>query len=128
MITWIALNYLKVLKLSEQDLNSNIVITNFKMFQNDSNIDASLPYCNLENEIFNYDSLLLDWDIKYTIPCIVLYSKNCIGNLRFEEKHTIKRRLGYVVINFCNGLKTIFLNEYLAYYRVNEYGNHTNDG
>lgn len=111
----------------EKNKDSDIIISNFNMFRD--SIDTLLPpYCNLENRTFDFNSILLDWDVNYTIPLHCgLFHKSVFENVRFDE--TIQSKEDWImwVTIFKKGAKASYINQSLAFYRYNDRGNHTND-
>ena len=117
----------KGIEAFENNKSSNIIISNFNMFRN--SIDTLLPpYCNLENRTFDFNSILIDWDVNYTIPLHCgLFQKSLFENVRFDESIQSKEDWIMWVTILKNGAKASFVNESLAFYRYNDKGNHTND-
>lgn len=117
----------KGIEAFENNKSSNIIISNFNMFRN--SIDTLLPpYCNLENRTFDFNSILIDWDVNYTIPLHCgLFQNILFQNVRFDESIQSKEDWIMWVTILKNGAKASFVNESLAFYRYNDKGNHTND-
>lgn len=106
---------------------SDIIISNFNMFS-DSIYNLLPPYCSLENKVFNFNSILLDWDVTYTIPLhCAMFKKTLFKEVRFDESIQSKEDWIMWVTIFQNGARATFLNQSLAFYRYNNNGNHTND-
>lgn len=114
-----------------EDLSTNskhsVSISNFKMFID--SIKKPLPaYCNLSGKNFNFNSILLDWDINYTIPLHCgLFRKSLFDNVRFDE--TIQSKEDWImwITVLLDGASISFIDEVLVLYRINDLGNHTND-
>lgn len=119
---------LKSIRLFDENKDSNIIISNFNMFREDVELGALPPYCNLNDRTFDFNSIVMDWDVNYTIPLhCALFSKILFDNLRFDQ--TIQSKEDWImwVSIFKNGAKATYINESLAFYRYNDNGNHTND-
>lgn len=117
----------KGIEAFEKNNDSEIIISNFNMFKDTINTLLP-PYCNLENRIFDLNSILLDWDVNYTIPLHCgLFHKSVFDNVRFDE--TIQSKEDWImwVTIFKNGAKASYINQSLAFYRYNDNGNHLND-
>jgi len=113
------------LELSLQQLDSNkndevkVVISNFRMFV-DTIQNTSEPYCNLNNQFFNFESLLYQWGESFTIPIHCgLFDLSLFKDFRFPEN--LKSREDWVmwVSLFHKDCKAVFIDEPLALYRMN---------
>jgi hypothetical protein len=118
---------IKSIDAFKENKTSDIIISNFNMF-NDSIYNLLPPYCSLENKVFDFNSILLDWDVTYTIPLhCAMFKKTLFKEVRFDESIQSKEDWIMWVTIFQNGAKATFLNQSLAFYRYNNNGNHTND-
>ncbi|MFC4739719.1 glycosyltransferase family 2 protein [Flavobacterium ponti] len=118
---------IKSIDAFKENKTSDIIISNFNMF-NDSIYNLLPPYCSLENKVFDFNSILLDWDVTYTIPLhCAMFKKTLFKEVRFDESIQSKEDWIMWVTIFQNGARATFLNQSLAFYRYNNNGNHTND-
>lgn len=97
----------------------DIVISDFRMFKTDvSNLKPA--FCNLSEQQFSFESILLDWDTKFNFPphCCV-FSSHLFENLRFNETLKAKEDWFMWIGVFSKNPKLEFINEPLAFYRKN---------
>ncbi len=113
------------LELSLQHLNLakskvvKVVISNFRMFV-DNPLNTVVPYCNLNNQLFNFDSLLYHWEESFTIPIHCgFFDAMLFKSFRFPEDLRAKEDWVMWVSFFHIDCKTIFIDEPLAFYRRN---------
>ncbi|KUO69201.1 MAG: hypothetical protein APF83_05155 [Lutibacter sp. BRH_c52] len=113
------------LEISLQQLNSsinegvNVVISNFRMFV-DTPENTTAPYCNLNEQMFNFESILYQWEESFTIPIHCgLFESSLFKSFRFPENLKAKEDWVMWVSLFYKGCSTIFINESLAFYRRN---------
>lgn len=110
----------------QQALNK-IVISNFQLFDEQSQKVLSSHF-QLKEEYFNYDSLLLDWDKKFTIPIhCALFPRVLIGKYQFNEMLKAKEDWLFWLQVFENKPQTIFIDEAMAFYRISSLGMTRND-
>ena len=116
------------LELSLQELNSTIgkdakvAITNFRRFVDDTLI-TSAPNCNLELQLFNFESLLYQWDESFTIPIHCgLFESSLFKTFRFPENLKAKEDWVMWVSLFRKDCKAVFIDKPLALYRRNPFG------
>ncbi|WP_051929321.1 glycosyltransferase family 2 protein [Flavobacterium sp. 83] len=96
-----------------------IVISNFKMFDNDMS-KLSDPYCNLNLEFFNFESLLYQWEDSFTIPIHCgMFETSLFYYFRFPENLKAKEDWVMWVSLFQKKYEAIFNDEFLAFYRKN---------
>ena len=101
------------------DENEKLVITNFRMFTVSSN-DMQGPYCNLSPDLFTFDNLLYKWNESFSIPIHCgFFEASLFENIRFPENLTAQEDWIVWVEIFKLNVKTIFLDESLAFYRQN---------
>jgi glycosyltransferase involved in cell wall biosynthesis len=113
------------LELSLQHLNLDtnegvkVVISNFRMFV-DEPLTTSAPYCNLKEELFNFESLLYQWEESFTIPIHCgIFDVLLFKNFRFPEDLKAKEDWVMWVSLFYKDCKAVFIEEPLALYRRN---------
>lgn len=101
---------------------TDVVITNFIRFKSNLN-QLKKPFCKLEEQKFTYESILLEWDIKFSIPIHCgLFKREIIGNIRFNEDLRAKEDWFFWIKTFKNNPKVVFINESMAQYRMHKKG------
>ncbi|MDI5950694.1 glycosyltransferase family 2 protein [Flavobacterium yafengii] len=96
-----------------------IVISNFRMFV-DNPFEASIPYCNLNPQLFNFEGLLYQWGASFTIPIHCgFFEASLFESIRFPEDMTAQEDWIVWVSVFKKARKAIFLDKPLAFYRQN---------
>lgn len=99
-----------------------IVISNFSMFTINPN-KSTIPYCNLNAQLFNFESLLYQWNETFSIPIHCgFFEVSLFESVRFPESLTAQEDWIVWVKIFKNNVQAIFLNENLAFYRINPNG------
>lgn len=113
------------IELSLQQLTSvsnkgiQVVISNFRMFT-DNAAKSTVPYCNLNIEHFNFESLLYKWGDSFTIPIHCgFFNAGLFENFRFPEELKAKEDWVMWVSIFHQNYKAVFLDLDLALYRKN---------
>jgi glycosyltransferase involved in cell wall biosynthesis len=102
-----------------QKPSSRIVISNFKMFENNPENNFP-PYCILNQEKFTFKNILYQWDISFTIPIHCgFFEKSLFYDFRFPEDLFAKEDWVMWVNCFKNYPETIFIDQPLALYRRN---------
>jgi len=110
-----SLNELK----SSKNTDVKVVVSNFRMFTDNIN-NTSEPYCNLNAEVLSFENLLYNWDESFTIPIhCALFDSSLFNKFRFPEHLKSKEDWVMWVSLFHNNCKGIFINETLAFYRIN---------
>ena len=73
-----------LIQINNHSVN-NIVVTNFKMFNEDV-LDELGPYCQLGQNNLLYSEILFGWDFKINIPIhCALFSSSLFHNFRFPQ-------------------------------------------
>jgi glycosyltransferase involved in cell wall biosynthesis len=99
---------------------NNIVITNFRMFTNEIDL-SSIPFCELNRELFNFKSVLLRWENTFSIPIHCgLFHIDLFKNFRFPEELKAKEDWIMWLCLFQNESKVCFIDEPLVYYRLHQ--------
>jgi len=113
------------LELSLHQLNltenrgAKIVISNFRMFKQNPN-RTTIPYCNLKAELFNFESLLYQWNESFSIPIHCgFFHHSLFEEIRFPENMTAQEDWIVWVSLFQKGCKALFIDKPLALYRIN---------
>lgn len=111
---------LSLAQMDSQKAETKVVISNFSMFVNDA-LNTSAPYCNLNNKLFNFESLLYQWGDSFTIPIHCGFFKaSLFKDFRFPEHLKAKEDWIMWVSLFNNDTcKAVFLDYPLALYRIN---------
>lgn len=115
----------KKLEWSLTTLNSNLnidkslVVSNFRMFTDNSN-KTTIPYCNLNNELFSLEKLLHQWNDSFSVPIHCGFFKaSLFESIQFSENLTAQEDWVVWVEIFKKGHKAIFIDMPLALYRIN---------
>jgi len=96
-----------------------MVFTNFSMFKIKTSENIK-PYCKLENDCFNFESLLYNWNEVFSIPIHCgLIEKDLFNGVKFNENLTAQEDWLVWLQLFKNNSKTIFIDLPLVYYRLN---------
>lgn len=96
-----------------------IVVSNFKMFYKNI-LDIENPYCKISQQELDFKTLLNKWDTYFSIPIHCgFFDKTLFQNFRFPEHLKAKEDWIMWVTIFRNEPKSIFINEWLAFYRRN---------
>lgn len=104
---------------SAKDKNVKVAISNFRMFV-DSPQNTSSPYCNLNSQLFSYESLLYHWEESFTIPIHCgFFDALLFEDFRFPEDLRAKEDWVMWVSLFHKNCEAVFLEEPLAFYRNN---------
>ncbi|MFD0940104.1 glycosyltransferase family 2 protein [Pedobacter boryungensis] len=109
--------------LSQVTVKDNtVIITNFLLF--DDNKQKEKPaYCKLEQNCFNQEAILMEWDKRFTIPInCALFPSNLTANYLFREDLKAKEDWIFWLQIYQHEPQTIFINEPLAFYRENTSG------
>ncbi|WP_163407785.1 glycosyltransferase family 2 protein [Flavobacterium ajazii] len=95
-----------------------IVISNFTKFQ--GSIDKTIPtFWELKLESISYHNILFNWDNSFAIPIHCgLFPALCFENFRFPTVLNAKEDWIMWISIFKNNPKCYFINEKLAFYRV----------
>lgn len=102
-----------------QKPSSRIVISNFKMFENNP-ANNFPPYCILNQEKFTFHNILYQWDISFTIPIHCgFFEKYFFDDFRFPEDLFAKEDWVMWVNCYRNYPETTFIDQPLALYRRN---------
>lgn len=99
---------------------NNIVLTNFKMFKMECN-DSLTAYCDLKQELLTFNTILHDWDYKFTIPIHCgLFSKSLFLNFQFPEVLKAKEDWIMWLVLFQKISNIVFVDKILAFYRTHD--------
>lgn len=118
--TKLATSLLKTQSIKEE--GDKIIISNFRMFT-DNPSKSTMPYCQLDKNLFNYKSVLYQWDDGFSIPIHCgLFSTALFDNFRFPEMLNAKEDWVMWVHLFKTDPYVVFINSPLALYRKNNEG------
>lgn len=113
------------LELSLRHLNLSkskgfkVAISNFRMFVDDP-LSTSAPYCNLNEQLFHFESLLYQWEESFTIPIHCgFFDVLLFKSFRFPENLKAKEDWIMWVNLFYKDCEAVFIDEPLALYRIN---------
>lgn len=99
--------------------DSTVIVTNFLLFD-DQKQKEKPAYCKLEQNCFNQEAILLEWDKRFTIPIhCALFPSNLTVKYLFREDLKAKEDWVFWLQIFKNQPKVIFIDEPLAFYREN---------
>lgn len=117
-----ALDVTKIeLSIKELQLNNNvqIVISNFRMFTDDIKV-LSPPFCILDSAYFNLEGFLYEWNTSFSLQMQCgFFDAVLFKNIRFPENLSAQEDWIVWVSLFKTGCKAVFIDEPLAYYRIN---------
>ena len=99
------------------DKNINVVISNFRMFS--MNIaKSSEPFCELNLDLINFESILYNWDHGINIPIHCgLFQSNLFVNFRFQEELKAKEDWIMWLTLLSNNVNIVYLDDSLVFYR-----------
>lgn len=97
----------------------HLVISNFRRFTKNPKISFE-PTCHLNSEMFNFESLLYEWNNSFSIQiqCGFFHS-SLFKTIRFLENLTAQEDWVVWVNIFRTGCKAVFIDRPLALYRIN---------
>ena len=96
-----------------------VVISNFRMFVDNQN-NSSAPYCDLNPDQFNFESLLYEWGNSFTIPIHCgFFEVSLFTDFKFPEDITSKEDWVMWVSIFHKKIDALFIDKPLAFYRRN---------
>jgi glycosyltransferase involved in cell wall biosynthesis len=103
----------------EKSINSGaeLCITNFEMLST----KREEPFCILEGEEFTYENVLLNWDVKFSIPIHCgLFSAKMISDIKFNLNLKAKEDWVFWLDFLKKKPKVSFINEPLTIYRLHD--------
>jgi glycosyltransferase involved in cell wall biosynthesis len=107
-------------KLFDADTTLDVVITDYNMLDI-KNSQIKPPIYNISNVHFNFDTIVNQWDIDFTIPIhCALFKKSSIGNLQFNEILKAKEDWLFWIQFFKKSDNVTFINQQLVSYRLHE--------
>lgn len=107
--------------LSEQN-GSDIVITDFKRFKKNRD-NLKRAFCDLSNQEFSFESVLLKWDVEFTIPIHCgFFKKTLLENVTFNEELKAKEDWKFWIDIFRKNPKVNYVNKVLVLYRIHRGG------
>jgi glycosyltransferase involved in cell wall biosynthesis len=111
---------LSILSLRKSQKESEkLVISNFRMFTKNPKKSFE-PFCSLSPQLFNFESLLYQWNDDFSIPIHAgIFHSSLFTSIRFPENLTAQEDWIVWVNLFKSGCKAIFIDQPLALYRLN---------
>jgi hypothetical protein len=107
-------------KLFDADTTLDVVITDYNMLDI-KNSQIKPPIYNISNVHFNFDTIVNQWDIDFTIPIhCALFKKSSMGNLQFNEILKAKEDWLFWIQFFKKSDNVTFINQQLVSYRLHE--------
>lgn len=107
-------------KLFDVDTTLDVVITDYNMLDI-KNSQIKPPIYNISNVHFNFDTIVNQWDIDFTIPIhCALFKKSSMGNLQFNEILKAKEDWLFWIQFFKKSDNVTFINQQLVSYRLHE--------
>lgn len=101
---------------------NTVIITNFLLFD-DKKQKEKPAFCKLEQNCFNQQAILIEWDKRFAIPIhCALFPSNLTAKYLFREDLKAKEDWIFWLQIFQNHPKAIFIDEPLAFYRENPGG------
>ncbi|MBS7255477.1 glycosyltransferase family 2 protein [Flavobacterium branchiicola] len=98
----------------------NIVVTHFKMFKDSTN-DLLTSYCQLNQDILQYNEILFGWDFKFNIPIHCgFFSSALFRDFHFPIDLKAKEDWLMWLVFFQRDVQAVFIEEILAYYRTHD--------
>jgi len=95
-----------------------VCITDFKRFTNNIH-KLKKAYCNLSEVDFSFDSFLLEWDLRFTVPIhCALFAQKSIEGITFSTQVKAKEDWFFWLEVYLSHPKTAFIARPLAYYRM----------
>jgi glycosyltransferase involved in cell wall biosynthesis len=106
-------------RLDTSDEKVKLIISHFRMFTDDSS-KTTIPFCNLNSQLFNFESVLYQWNETFSIPIHCgFFEASLFKNIRFPENLTAQEDWIVWVKIFKLDVQAIFVAEPLALYRQN---------
>lgn len=102
--------------------NSDVVITDFKRFRKTLS-KLKRAFCDLSKQEFSFASILLKWDVGYTIPIHCgFFRRSLLDGITFNEELKAKEDWKFWIDVFRKNPKVSYINEVMAFYRVHKKG------
>ena len=103
----------------KKNSDANLVISNFRMFATNPE-KTTKPYCLLNAQLFNFESLLYHWNESFSIPIHSgFFHSTLFETIRFPENLTAQEDWIVWVRIFQTGCTAVFVDKPLALYRTN---------
>lgn len=95
-----------------------IIVSNFCLFDDSNKQELLPPFCKLSQDLLNFESILYQWDLTFTIPIHCgLFPKSIFETIRFNENLKAKEDWLLWIQIAQKNIDFIFLNAPLALYR-----------
>lgn len=104
----------------------DVVITNFLRFRK-TILKTKRAFCDLQNQQYSFESILLGWDVKFSIPIHCgIFKHEIIKGIRFNLQLNAYEDWFFWLESYKRVNQTNFINENLVYYRLNPKGTTVN--
>ena len=112
--------FLNSLKVEKED--SGMIITDFLRFRKTVN-KPRRAFCDLSKVDFNYENILLEWELSFSIPIHCgLFRKSILKSIRFNTELNANEDWCFWLEFYKNEFTTEYVNKKLVYYRMNPNG------
>ncbi len=106
--------------------NCDVVLTNFLRFRKTPD-KTRRAFCQLEKQHYSFESILLGWDVEFSIPIHCgIFRQETIKGIRFNQELNAYEDWFFWLEVYKRAGETAFVNENLAYYRMNPKGTTVN--
>jgi glycosyltransferase involved in cell wall biosynthesis len=108
--------------LAVQQKDSGMIITDFLRFR--KTVDKPRrAFCDLNTVKFNYENILLQWEINFAIPIHSgLFKRSIINSIKFNTDLNANEDWCFWLDFYKNEFTTEYVNQKLVYYRMNPNG------
>ncbi|WP_375239536.1 glycosyltransferase family 2 protein [Aurantibacter sp.] len=108
--------------LALQKKKSGMIITDFLRFRKTIN-KPRRAFCDLSKVDFNYENILLQWELKFSIPIHCgLFKKSILNSIRFNTDLNANEDWCFWLEFYKNEFSTEYVNQKLVFYRMNPNG------
>ena len=98
--------------------NSDLVVTDFQLLEKGKVLP---PFCDLKIKKIDFNNVLKNWDIEFSIPIHAgLFKKNILEGIRFNEQLKAKEDWFFWLEILEKNPKTSFVNKPLCLYRLHQ--------
>lgn len=104
----------------QENYTIDVVITDYNIF-NSRDLQNNRPFYEISNIHFNFETIVNNWDIDFTIPIhCALFKRSSIGNLRFNENLKAKEDWLFWIQFFKKSSNVTFIHQQLVSYRKHD--------
>lgn len=102
--------------------NCDVVLTNFLRFRKTPE-KTRRAFCDLQKQTYSFESILLGWDVHFSIPIHCgIFRQQTIKGIRFNTLLNAYEDWFFWLEVYKKAKETTFIDENLAYYRMNPAG------